>query len=96
MNLFKRKPKEETVSKAYHDEIVKNYAMRTAQDETLIARRGAIILERNGTIRNLQGLVDELTAELAHWRKHGQLRDPKTGRLIPKAQSRDKQQAEVG
>lgn len=28
-----------------------------------------------------------LEAELDHWRAHGQLRDPKTGRLIPKAKA---------
>ncbi len=27
---------------------------------------------------------DALEAELANWRAHGQLRDPKTGWLIPK------------
>lgn len=30
---------------------------------------------------------DRLAAELAHWKQHGQLRDPKTGRLIPKAKT---------
>ena len=29
--------------------------------------------------------IEKLEAELANWRANGQLRDPKTGRLIPKA-----------
>lgn len=31
--------------------------------------------------------ANKLAAELSHWKKHGQLRDPKTGRLIPKAKA---------
>ena len=30
---------------------------------------------------------DKTATEIAHWKKHGQLRDPATGRLIPKAQA---------
>lgn len=29
-------------------------------------------------------------AELAHWRQYGQLRDPKTGRLIPKREAAER------
>lgn len=33
-------------------------------------------------------------AELDHWRKHGQLRDPKTGRLIPRVDGKAAAMAE--
>lgn len=33
---------------------------------------------------------DALAAQLAHWKKHGQLRDPATGRLIPKPKPSDR------
>lgn len=34
--------------------------------------------------RALRAERDAALAELAHWKQHGQLRDPATGRLIPK------------
>lgn len=37
----------------------------------------------------LQGKVAAQEAELANWRANGQLRDPKTGRLIPRAKTAD-------
>ncbi|MEW6626549.1 MAG: hypothetical protein AB1431_07155 [Pseudomonadota bacterium] len=33
--------------------------------------------------------IEKLEAELANWRANGQLRDPKTGRLIPKGKQKD-------
>lgn len=36
---------------------------------------------------------NEIGAELDHWRKHGQLRDPATGRLIPKEAAAAKRKA---
>jgi len=33
--------------------------------------------------------VRELEAELTHWRQHDQLGDPRTGRLIPRANTND-------
>jgi len=46
----------------------------------------------DGEARHLRRQLDKMQdrvaaqeAELAHWRANGQLRDPKTGRLIPRA-----------
>lgn len=43
------------------------------------------ILQRNIAV---QARLDVVGAELDHWRKHGQLRDPATGRLIPRAKTK--------
>ncbi|OAH41857.1 hypothetical protein AX777_21330 [Sphingobium yanoikuyae] len=50
----------------------------------------------DGEARHLRRQLDKMQdrvaaqeAELAHWRANGQLRDPKTGRLIPRAKTAD-------
>lgn len=58
-------------------------ALNDAQRERETAGR---LLGKNVALRSE---IAELTAELAHWRANGQLRDPKTGRLIPRAKTAD-------
>jgi hypothetical protein len=41
------------------------------------------------TIGRLQRENARLLGELANWQKHGQLRDPATGRLIPRVKAAD-------
>jgi len=38
-------------------------------------------------ILTLDGKLSAVRIELEHWRAYGQLRDPATGRLVPKAQT---------
>ncbi|MCB4863314.1 hypothetical protein K7W03_27465, partial [Sphingobium sp. PNB] len=49
-------------------------AGQTAACRSLARRMNVALIER-----------DRAAAELAVWRQYGQLRDPKTGRLIPKS-----------
>lgn len=75
------------ISKKKHDAIVA--AMQADIDARAQAYDTATAVGR-GRENNIKRLIverDALAAELAHWRQHGQLRDPKTGRLIPKSKS---------
>lgn len=53
----------------------------------------ARLLAELATLKAERDILDEAcnkaAIELAHWKKHGQLRDPATGRLIPKAKPSD-------
>lgn len=52
---------------------------------TGIARLQREVEGLRADVRQAEAAHDKAAAELAHWKKHGQLRDPATGRLIPKA-----------
>ena len=56
---------------------------------TGIARLQREVEGLRADVRQAEAAHDKAAAELAHWKKHGQLRDPATGRLIPKAKPSD-------
>ena len=59
------------------DKSVQNWFRRAEQGDKL-AKHGT------STIEAYAAEMADLKAELAHWKANGQLRDPKTGRLIPR------------
>jgi len=69
--------------KASHTKLQESFASLEAD----MARRRAAFLEVNGRYNGLQSRLDDALERLAHWERHGQLRDPATGRLIPKARA---------
>ena len=99
MNLFKRKPKEETVSKAEHERIVAGWADDLRETRNRLARE--LQIERN-VVANLvmqkRRLRDRL-AQIASQETPGANATVKRMAAIARGeepQSRDKQQAEVG
>lgn len=60
-----------------------------AKHLTGIARLQQEVEGLRDDVRQAEAAYDKAAAELAHWKKHGQLRDPATGRLIPKAKPSD-------
>lgn len=66
-------------------------ALRT-ELATLKAERDGLLNERDilsEACNEAATTRDKAAFELAFWKKHGQLRDPATGRLIPKAKPGD-------
>ncbi|WP_394440140.1 hypothetical protein ACGGKE_03710 [Sphingobium naphthae] len=63
----------------------KRFDQMMASGNDLIAQREKQAARDAETIGRLQRENTQLLAQLANWRANGQLRDPKTGRLIPKA-----------
>lgn len=77
--------------KQFQRAIVERDALR-AELATLKAERDGLLSERdilNEACNEAATTRDKATFELAFWKKHGQLRDPATGRLIPKAKPTD-------
>ncbi|MEG8223856.1 hypothetical protein OSJ57_25140 [Sphingomonas sp. HH69] len=60
-----------------------------AKHMTGIARLQHEVEGLRADVRQAEAAHDKVSSELAHWKKHGQLRDPATGRLIPKAKPTD-------
>ncbi|WIA54352.1 hypothetical protein N6H05_14895 [Sphingobium sp. WTD-1] len=84
---------------ADRDAIHKSYgakhdALLEARDELRFQKGQVATLSRRKdeeTVRAdlAEQRVNSLLDELANWRANGQLRDPKTGRLIPRAKTAD-------
>lgn len=68
------------------DSLSETLEAKARLEDKLTAALTEIKQERETAERFLERNV-ALQAELHHWRAHGQLRDPKTGRLIPKAKA---------
>lgn len=56
-----------------------------AELATLKAERDSLLEDKMAMAHD----INDLRKAIAHWKKHGQLRDPATGRLIPKAKPTD-------
>ncbi|WDA37829.1 hypothetical protein [Sphingobium sp. YC-XJ3] len=89
--LITRKQHEAIIAKA--DRLIDDAAQHVSAEEfsgaKTLPHKVALAIKRledarSNAFRNRQMMLT-LEAELAVWRQYGQLRDPATGRLIPKA-----------
>lgn len=60
--------------------LVKKYQALTHENRHLYRQNDGL----RADVRAAEAAYEKAAAELAHWKKFGQLRDPATGRLIPK------------
>ena len=73
----------ETVSKAQHDCVVNNL-----RDDVRALSRLAASYKEDLTAARAEAEANKADAEeLEQWRKYGQMRDPATGRLIPRVKA---------
>ena len=70
------------IRKSTHEAVV------TTLKASIAIRDGKAVVDAE-TIGRLQRENARLLGELANWQKHGQLRDPATGRLIPRVKAAD-------
>lgn len=71
------------ITKKKHDAIVKGLSA-----DIRALEQTAVHFKRQRNEVRADAALD--AAELAHWRQYGQLRDPKTGRLIPKREAAER------
>lgn len=68
----------------------KQFQRAIVDRDALAAELATLKAERDSLLEDKMAMahdINDLRKALAHWKKHGQLRDPATGRLIPKAQA---------
>ena len=100
MFMFVWKKKYDAVTREMGRQIAERDDTLMIREATIgrLQRENAKLLERMAVADNqtmaairsrdaIRARLDVVGAELDHWRANGQLRDPKTGRLIPRAKT---------